>query len=139
MYRIVTGVGPHPMPFTVTSAPAGSDVTRNSTSVASSATLPVSACVGVGKTAGSVASSMSPAFTRTASVAATSAIAGASASAAGALAVVTGASADGAAVPPRYHAVATAATAPRKTSVAALDHIAVENGDEPASPRGAAT
>src|SRR5262245_30774861 len=140
MYRIVTGVGPHPTPFTVTSAPVGSEVIRNSPSVASeAATLAVSVCVGfcacVWGTAAAVASSMSAVFALTGSVAATSATAGASASGVGALAAVTGAGA-GAAVPARYHAVATAATAPRTTRAAALDHNAVVNEDEPASRRG---
>src|SRR5689334_14643570 len=132
MYGMVTGVTPHPMPFTVTCAPAGSEVIRNAPSVSSaSATLTVSGSFG--EAAGSVTWSMSPAAARTVSVAATRATAGASASAIGAVAACARTSAAGAVVPARYQAVATAATAPRTTR-AALDHNAVENEDERTLP-----
>jgi len=134
MYRIVTGVGPHPTPLTVTRAPEGSEVICNSPSVESAAaTLPVvSVCAGVGVCGGETAGS-------TASVAVTSAIAGASASGVGALAAITGEGAAGVVVPARYHAVAIAAATARMTTAAALDHHAAANGDDPASPGGWAT
>src|SRR5215510_14581554 len=109
------------MPFTVICAPAGSEVIRNSPSVASTSPT-LTGCASFSKTAGSGASSVSPAFARTVSVAATRAIGGAAGSGVGALAVVTGTPSTRVVVPARYHAVATAATAPRTTSAAALDH-----------------
>src|SRR5262245_19216973 len=126
------------MPFTVICAPGGSEVIRNSPSVASTSPT-LTGCASFSEATGSVASSVSPALARTVSVAATSAIGGVAGSGVIAPAVVTGTSSTRVVVPARYHAVATAQTAPRTTSAAALDHNAVENGDEPASPRGTAT